>query len=66
MDGPGFESGMWQDIFLFSKTTWTLGPTYILINEFRGFFLEIERPEPEVKNPPPSSVEINNEWIYTR
>ena len=41
------------------------GPPSFLFNGYRGYYPGVNRPGREVDHPPPSSVEVKNEWSCT-
>jgi hypothetical protein len=49
--------------FLFSKTVKT--PSSLLVDVQRFNSQEMSRPGREVDHPPPSNIEVKNQWSYT-
>jgi len=41
------------------------GPPRLLFNGYPGYYLGVNRPGRDVDHPPPSSVEVKNEWSCT-
>ena len=68
MDGPGFESRLGQEIFLFSKTSRSaFGPPCVLFNGYRALLWwggGCRGPVRDADLSPQTSAEVKNEWSY--
>jgi hypothetical protein len=65
IDGPGFEFRQGKLFFSSPKRpNWVWDPLSLLDSGYECSVLGIKRPGSDVDNSPPSSTEVNNEWIY--